>query len=86
MAAQKVEISREDYAEKFGFHDEEKPAFKAKPGLSRQVVEEISGMKGEPDWMRRFRLKALDHFLKRPLPTWGADLSQINFEDRKSVV
>ena len=38
-------------------------------------------MKGEPDWMRDFRLKALDHFEKRPMPNWGADLSGIDFDD-----
>ncbi|WP_069803133.1 Fe-S cluster assembly protein SufB [Thermogemmatispora onikobensis] len=64
-----------------GFHVPENYAFKSKKGLSREVVEQISEMKGEPDWMRRFRLKSLDLFLKRPLPTWGADLSGINFDD-----
>ena len=38
-------------------------------------------MKDEPDWMRDFRLKALDHFEKRPMPNWGADLSDIDFDD-----
>src|SRR5260370_9734358 len=38
-------------------------------------------MKGEPDWMRKFRLKSLELFEKRPMPTWGADLSGINFDD-----
>ncbi len=43
---------------------------------TEEVVEQISEMKGEPQWMLDFRLKALDHFLKRPMPTWGGDLSQ----------
>jgi Fe-S cluster assembly protein SufB len=64
-----------------GFHVPENYAFKSKKGLSREVVEQISEMKGEPEWMRKFRLKSLDLFLKRPLPTWGADLSGINFDD-----
>ena len=82
MVAAKIDISREEYASKFGFRDEEaKPVFKAKPGLSREVVEEISWMKGEPDWMRRFRLKALEHFQKRPMPTWGGDLTEIDFDE-----
>ncbi len=81
MVAEKLDISREDYAKKFGFHDDEEYVFKAKPGLSKEIVEEISWMKKEPDWMRRFRLKALDHFMKRPMPTWGGDLSEVKFDD-----
>src|SRR5256714_9650841 len=38
-------------------------------------------MKGEPSWMRQFRLKSLEHFMKRPMPTWGADLSGIDFDN-----
>jgi len=64
-----------------GFHVPENYAFKSQKGLSREVVEQISEMKGEPSWMRQFRLKSLEHFLKRPMPTWGADLSGINFDD-----
>jgi len=64
-----------------GFHVAENYAFKSKKGLSREIVEQISEMKGEPGWMRQFRLKSLDHFFKRPMPTWGADLSGINFDD-----
>src|SRR5512143_2924929 len=67
---------------KYGFHDpEDKYAFKSKKGLSREVVEQISAMKGEPQWMLDFRLKALDHFMKRPMPTWGGDLSQLNLDE-----
>jgi Fe-S cluster assembly protein SufB len=73
----KPQIDVEDY--QYGFRDEEDYVFKSERGLSRQIVEEISAMKGEPDWMRDFRLKALDHFEKRPMPNWGADLSDIDF-------
>lgn len=69
------------YTEKYGFHDPENYIFKAKKGLNREVVEEISWMKGEPDWMREFRLRALDIFEKKPLPQWGGNLNQINFQD-----
>ena len=81
MVVEKIDIDREDYAKKFGFHDDEEYVFKAKPGLSREIVEEISWMKKEPDWMRRFRLKAMDHFMQRPMPTWGGDLSEVKFDD-----
>jgi len=50
-------------------------------GLNASVVEEISRIKKEPDWMRRLRLKSLEIFLSKPMPTWGPDLSQINFDD-----
>lgn len=64
-----------------GFHVAENYAFKSEKGLNRKIVEQISEMKGEPDWMRKFRLRSLDLFEKRPMPTWGADLSGINFDD-----
>ncbi|QBD81527.1 Fe-S cluster assembly protein SufB [Ktedonosporobacter rubrisoli] len=64
-----------------GFHVAENYAFKSDKGLNRKIVEQISEMKGEPSWMRQFRLKSLELFEKRPMPTWGADLSGINFDD-----
>src|SRR3954464_8957832 len=71
-----------DYEEKFGFHDSETGyAYKAPKGLSREVVESISDYKDEPQWMRDFRLKALEHFYSRPTPTWGGNLGQIDFDD-----
>jgi Fe-S cluster assembly protein SufB len=80
MAAKTVaEIVPETY--KWGFHDDEEAVYKSKKGLSRAGVEEISDMKGEPSWMRQYRLKALEHFLARPMPTWGGDLSGINFDE-----
>jgi len=71
-----------DYKEKFGFHDPESGySYKAPKGLSREVVENISEYKDEPEWMREFRLKALDHFLSRPTPQWGGNLNQIDWDD-----
>ena len=82
MSDQPIDVNR-DYEQQYGFHDPEKYVFKSKRGLSKEVVEEISWMKEEPDWMRAFRLKALDHFLKKPLPGWAdvALLSQIQFDN-----
>ena len=72
----------QDYKQKFGFNDPETGyVYKAPKGLSRQLVEDISDYKDEPQWMREFRLKALDHFLERPIPQWGANLNQIDFDD-----
>lgn len=51
-----------------------------KPGLSQGVVEEIAHIKQEPEWMQRLRIKAFEHFQQRPMPTWGADLSEIDFD------
>lgn len=70
-----------DYASRFGFHDPEKNVYKSGRGLSKEVVENISRMKDEPEWMLEFRLKALDHFLKRPMPTWGPDLSGLDLDN-----
>ena len=77
--SQVFDVEQQTYSP--GFHVAENYAFKSERGLTRKVVEQISEMKGEPDWMRKFRLRSLDLFEKRPLPTWGADLSGINFDD-----
>lgn len=53
----------------YGFHDKDVSVYRVKRGLTREVVEEISRMKNEPDWMREFRLKALEQFYKMPLPS-----------------
>src|SRR5437660_3220358 len=66
---------------KYGFHDEENYVFKSERGLSAEVVAAISERKDEPDWMRKFRLKSLEYFMARPLPEWGGDLSQIDFDN-----
>lgn len=73
----------QDYEEKYGFHDSEKYVYKAERGLTQEVVEGISGRKEEPDWMRQFRLRALEIFLKKPLPAWAdlSILSQIQFDN-----
>jgi Fe-S cluster assembly protein SufB len=78
---ERVPDNKERYAEQFGFHEEENYVFKARRGLSVEMVREMSKMKGEPQWMLEYRLKALDIFLKKPMPTWGADLSGIHFDD-----
>ena len=66
---------------KYGFNDPDTYVFKSGKGLNREIVEKISAMKGEPNWMLEFRLKALDHFMKRPMPTWGGDLSKLNLDE-----
>jgi Fe-S cluster assembly scaffold protein SufB len=67
---------------KYGFHDrDDNYAFKSRKGLDRQVVEQISQMKGEPQWMLDFRLKALEHFQKRPMPNWGPSLQGLDLNN-----
>jgi Fe-S cluster assembly protein SufB len=65
----------------YGFSDPETYVFKSRKGLDRDVVLQISEMKGEPQWMLDFRLKALEHFKQRPTPTWGGDLSKLNLDE-----
>lgn len=66
----------------YGFHDStDNYTFKSRKGLDREIVEQISAMKKEPAWMRDFRLEAYDIFLSKPMPTWGGDLSHLNFQD-----
>src|SRR3954465_16010215 len=79
VATPKPQVDIGDY--QYGFRDEEDYVFKSKKGLSNEGVEGISPITGEPDWMREFRLKAYDHFVKRPMPHWGRDLSDIDFND-----
>ncbi len=72
---------RKDFGTKYGFRDEEvNVILRTSPGLSREVVEIISRTKGEPQWLLDFRLRALEIFMKKPMPTWGADLSVIDFD------
>jgi Fe-S cluster assembly protein SufB len=72
---------REGYREKFGFHDDENPVFKTRRGLDRDVVAQISEIKGEPAWMRDFRLKSLAEFERKPLPRWGGKVEEIDFQN-----
>lgn len=66
---------------KYGFHDPENYVFKSEKGLTREIVESISRFKNEPQWMLDIRLKALEVFESKPMPKWGTDLSEINFND-----
>ena len=76
-----IGASGSTYQEKYGFFDKENYAFRSKKGLNHEVVEEISWMKNEPDWMRDFRHRSLDIFYKKPMPQWGGNLNDINFDD-----
>ncbi|MCK9235860.1 MAG: Fe-S cluster assembly protein SufB [Acholeplasmataceae bacterium] len=66
---------------KYGFRTESTPILQTEKGLSEEVVRAISKYKNEPEWMLDFRLKAYQKFVEKPNPTWGPDLSSINFDD-----
>ncbi|MCX6029866.1 MAG: Fe-S cluster assembly protein SufB [Chloroflexi bacterium] len=76
---QALDSVKSDY--KYGWSQPESYAFKSRKGLDHDIVEQISQMKHEPDWMRQLRHEALDIFLSKPIPTWGADLSAIDYQD-----
>lgn len=60
--------------------------FKIQKGLNKEIVEEISKMKNEPNWMLEIRLKALETYNKLELPTWGPDLSELNMRNIATYV
>lgn len=72
-------LPQSDY--QYGFHDEDVSVYRTKKGITREIVEEISKIKGEPQWMTDFRLRSFDVFLKKPMPSFGPDLSQIDFAE-----
>ncbi|UQZ81250.1 FeS cluster assembly protein SufB [Paenibacillus konkukensis] len=75
----KIMPELEEY--KYGFRDEHKAVFQSGKGLTPQIIRTISEMKGEPDWMLRFRLKSLEEFEKMALPRWGGNLDELDFND-----
>ena len=58
--------------------EDDQGQLKARTGVSREVIEELSKIKGEPDWMRAKRLKSFEIFERKPIPTWGVDLSDLD--------
>ncbi|MDW8045875.1 MAG: Fe-S cluster assembly protein SufB [Chloroflexota bacterium] len=72
-------IREEGY--KWGFYDPVEALYKAKPGLSHEIIDVISDIKGEPQWMREFRHRALEIFWKKQNPPWGSpELQNIDFD------
>ncbi len=88
MTALKPEIDSLEGIEnyKFGWSDNDDYATHVERGLSEQVVRNISALKSEPQWMLDLRLKGLKLFTKKPMPTWGSDLSGIDFDNIKYFV
>jgi Fe-S cluster assembly protein SufB len=76
---QKPDIKKDAY--EYGFHDNADAAIKLPKGLSSDVVNTISDLKSEPEWMRELRLRALEHFEARPMPEWGGAVGEIDLND-----
>ena len=70
-----------DRRAEYAFHDDIVYLHEAKRGLSRATVEEISGLKDEPEWMLQHRLRAYEHFEKRAMPLWTDGLDKIDFSN-----
>ena len=66
--------------------NEDEYDFKIKKGLSKDVIEEISKQKNDPEWMREIRLKALETYNNLEMPTWGPDLSELDMNDIATYV
>jgi len=77
MAKKMPEIGEYQY----GFHDKDVSIYRSERGLTENVVREISKIKDEPEWMLEFRLKSLEQFYKMPMPQWGGDLTELDFDD-----
>jgi Fe-S cluster assembly scaffold protein SufB len=78
MASTEIDLGRY----KLGWSDVEDYVFKPKKGLSENIVREISEMKGEPKWMRDFRLRALKRFFAKPMAPWFAvNMPDLDFDD-----
>ncbi len=76
---QEIFQNQDDY--QYGFKDEGTTLYSTNKGISREVVEEISHLKNEPDWVLEYRLKAYEAFEKMDMPSWGPDLSDLDFAE-----
>ena len=72
-------MEKEEY--QYGFSDKDVSLFNSGKGLNKDVITFISKSKNEPEWMLEYRLKAYDYFVSQPLPSFGPDLTEIDFND-----
>ena len=79
MSQTNFNIDIADY--KYGFHVPDRSVFRTDKGLTAEIISQISAQKNEPEWMLKYRLKALDWFFQKPMPSFGPDLSGIDFDD-----
>ena len=71
---------------RFGWSDSDDAGAIAQRGLTTDVVSNISALKSEPEWMLKLRQKGLRLFGRKPLPAWGAELNDIDFDNIKYFV
>lgn len=81
MANKETDALFENETYEYGFHDEDVSVFKTQKGLTEETVRQISAIKKEPQWMLDLRLKAYHSFVQQKNPSWGPDLSEIDFDD-----
>ena len=79
MKGQSPVVEIADY--QHGYHFPDKSVFKTRKGLNEDIVNAISHRKEEPEWMRQFRLRSLAAFRRKAMPNWGADLSDLDFDN-----
>ncbi len=79
MSSQPQTVDIEDY--KYGFYYPDKSIYKTRKGLDEEIVSSISEQKNEPEWMRKFRLRSLKAFQRKPMPNWGADVKDVDFNN-----
>ncbi len=79
MNNKEILAAQDEY--RYDFKDEDVSVYKTGKGLSEEVIRNISAAKGEPEWMLEYRLKAYHKFMEMPLPSFGPDLSDIDFQD-----
>lgn len=65
----------------YGFHDDVESVYTTGKGISEAIIRDISARKEEPEWMLDFRLKSFERYQSQKMPTWGADLSEIDFDN-----
>ena len=70
----------------YDFKNKDDYSYKAKKGLSKDIVLEISKRKNDPEWMREIRLQALEMYNKLEMPTWGPSLHELNMDDISTYV
>ncbi|MDE0867226.1 MAG: hypothetical protein OSA98_25895 [Rubripirellula sp.] len=80
MATDVTESAEIGEINKYNFRTETTGGFKSQKGINADIVNQISDIKNEPDWMREFRLKSLEIFESRPMPKWGGDID-LDFQD-----
>ncbi len=79
MSPSTSDVQPLDYT-RYDFKNPETYKVRTERGLARRIIEQISELKHEPDWMRQYRLRAYEHFLERPMPDWGPSLDDIDFD------